>query len=70
PPQTLITLCHYAASRDGRFFPAPDAFLPERWLRRGPAHHPYASLPFGVGKRSCVGRRLAELEIHMALAQV
>lgn len=70
PPQTLITLCHYAASRDGRFFAAPDAFVPERWLRRGAAHHPYASLPFGVGKRSCVGRRLAELEIHMALAQV
>lgn len=69
-PQTLITLCHYAASRDGRFFPAPDAFRPERWLRRGPARHPFASLPFGVGKRSCVGRRLAELEIHLALAQV
>ncbi|XP_040399726.1 25-hydroxyvitamin D-1 alpha hydroxylase, mitochondrial [Cygnus olor] len=70
PRKTLITLCHYAASRDGRFFPAPDAFRPERWLRRGPARHPFASLPFGVGKRSCVGRRLAELEIHLALAQI
>uniref|UniRef100_A0A8B9IGX8 Cytochrome P450 family 27 subfamily B member 1 n=1 Tax=Anser cygnoides TaxID=8845 RepID=A0A8B9IGX8_ANSCY len=70
PRKTLITLCHYAASRDGRFFPAPDAFQPERWLRRGPTRHPFASLPFGVGKRSCVGRRLAELEIHLALAQI
>ncbi|NWX48010.1 CP27B protein, partial [Steatornis caripensis] len=62
-PQTLITLCHYTTSRDGRFFPAPDAFRPERWLRRDLTSHPFASLPFGVGKRSCVGRRLAELEI-------
>ncbi|CAN8207286.1 unnamed protein product [Coccothraustes coccothraustes] len=89
PRQTLITLCHYATSRDSRFFPAPDAFRPERWLRhRGTAgdtagdmpedtpgdppgpRHPFASLPFGLGPRSCVGRRLAELQLHMALAQI
>ncbi|NXY52401.1 CP27B protein, partial [Ceuthmochares aereus] len=68
--QTLVTLCHFATSRDGRVFPAPDSFQPERWLRGDATRHPFASLPFGVGKRSCVGRRLAELEIHMALAQV
>ncbi|NXQ23688.1 CP27B protein, partial [Alaudala cheleensis] len=86
--QTLITLCHYSTSRDSRFFPAPNAFLPERWLRHRdtgdtsgdtpgdtPGHphgprHPFASLPFGLGPRSCVGRRLAELQLHMALAQV
>ncbi|NXF28188.1 CP27B protein, partial [Rhodinocichla rosea] len=94
-PQTLITLCHYATSHDSRFFPAPDAFRPERWLRHGDTpgdtegtagdtgdtpgdtagdtpgpRHPFASLPFGLGPRSCVGRRLAELQLHMALAQV
>ncbi|NXI38449.1 CP27B protein, partial [Galbula dea] len=70
PLQTLITLCHYATSRDARLFPDPDSFRPERWLCRDSTHHPFASLPFGVGKRSCVGRRLAELEIHQALAHV
>ncbi|NXQ92666.1 CP27B protein, partial [Nyctibius grandis] len=69
--QTLITLCHYATSRDSRLFPAPDAFVPARWLRGGTATpHPFASVPFGAGKRSCVGRRLAELEVTEALAQV
>ncbi|NXR54689.1 CP27B protein, partial [Hippolais icterina] len=66
--QTLITLCHYAMSRDSRFFPAPDAFRPEH--TPGHLRHPFASLPFGLGPRSCVGRRLAELQLHMALAQV
>ncbi|PKK16692.1 25-hydroxyvitamin D-1 alpha hydroxylase, mitochondrial-like, partial [Columba livia] len=53
-----------------RHFPAPDSFRPERWLRRDVPCHPFASLPFGVGKRSCVGRRVAELQIHQALAQI
>ncbi|XP_053907695.1 25-hydroxyvitamin D-1 alpha hydroxylase, mitochondrial [Cuculus canorus] len=70
PRQTLVTLCHFATSRDGRVFPEPNSFLPERWLCRDAARHPFASLPFGIGKRSCVGRRLAEMEIHMALAQI
>ncbi|KAK2514463.1 hypothetical protein Q9966_015704 [Columba livia] len=70
PRKTLITLCHYATSRDSRHFPAPDSFRPERWLRRDVPCHPFASLPFGVGKRSCVGRRVAELQIHQALAQI
>ncbi|NXJ87005.1 CP27B protein, partial [Trogon melanurus] len=69
-PQTLITLCHYATSRDRHLFPAPDAFRPERWLRRDAARHPFASLPFGLGKRSCIGRRLAQFEVGLALAQV
>ncbi|KAM3657340.1 LOW QUALITY PROTEIN: 25-hydroxyvitamin D-1 alpha hydroxylase, mitochondrial [Ammospiza maritima maritima] len=77
PRQTLITLCHYATSRDSRYFPPPDAFRPERWLRHGDSgdttpgpRHPFASLPFGLGPRSCVGRRLAELQLHLALAQI
>lgn len=70
PPQTLVTLCHYATSRDPAQFPEPNTFRPARWLGEGPAPHPFACLPFGFGKRSCMGRRLAELELQMALAQV
>ena len=70
PHQTLVTLCHYATSRDPSQFPEPNTFRPARWLGEGPAPHPFASLPFGFGKRSCMGRRLAELELQMALAQV
>uniref|UniRef100_A0A8C9AJ15 Cytochrome P450 family 27 subfamily B member 1 n=1 Tax=Prolemur simus TaxID=1328070 RepID=A0A8C9AJ15_PROSS len=70
PKNTLVTLCHYATSRDTAQFPEPNSFRPARWLGEDPAPHPFASLPFGFGKRSCIGRRLAELELQMALAQI
>uniref|UniRef100_UPI00358E377C sterol 26-hydroxylase, mitochondrial-like isoform X2 n=1 Tax=Myxine glutinosa TaxID=7769 RepID=UPI00358E377C len=71
PKGNLITLCTFVASRDPEEFPEPTSFKPERWLRTGPRlHHPYASLPFGYGVRACIGRRLAELEVHLTLARL
>ncbi|XP_061089529.1 sterol 26-hydroxylase, mitochondrial-like [Conger conger] len=70
---TQFHLCHYAASHLESEFPDAERFIPERWLRGNPAqsrHHPYSSIPFGVGVRACVGRRVAELEMYFALSRL
>ncbi|PSN42871.1 putative cytochrome P450 49a1 [Blattella germanica] len=55
-------------------FPQPEKFLPERWIKSEacPAHkiHPFVSLPFGYGRRTCLGRRFAEAELHILLAKI
>lgn len=54
------------------YFPRPTEFIPERWLRDTPGRltNQFASIPFSVGTRMCVGRRLAEQEVYVLLARL
>uniref|UniRef100_A0A8C0BV18 Cytochrome P450 family 27 subfamily C member 1 n=1 Tax=Buteo japonicus TaxID=224669 RepID=A0A8C0BV18_9AVES len=71
-PQTQLALCHYATSYSEENFSMANEFRPERWLRKDNLDRVdnFGSIPFGYGIRSCIGKRIAELEIHLALIQL
>ncbi|XP_058665765.1 cytochrome P450 27C1 [Ammospiza nelsoni] len=72
PKGTQLALCHYATSYSEENFSVANEFRPERWLRKDNLDRVdnFGSIPFGYGIRSCIGKRIAELEIHLALIQL
>lgn len=70
PAGTFLVVGLQSIYKDERYFPNPDQFLPERWLNKDEKYHPFAFVPFGVGTRSCIGRRLAEQEIVCLIAEI
>ncbi|KAF6217028.1 hypothetical protein GE061_001381 [Apolygus lucorum] len=70
PKGTQIVFQHYAISNSNDYFEDAESFKPERWLAKNNNYHPFASLPFGFGKRMCLGRRFADLELQTLIAKV
>ncbi|KAH8383165.1 hypothetical protein KR009_007127, partial [Drosophila setifemur] len=69
--QTLVLLSLYTAGRDASHFEQPDRVLPERWCMGNSeqVHHSHGSLPFAIGQRSCIGRRVALKQLHSLLGR-
>nr|UYL69088.1 cytochrome P450 315a1 [Colaphellus bowringi] len=73
PQNTLIVMSIYTSGRSKKYFADPDQFRPDRWLRNNLVSNTVgqlASLPFGMGSRSCVGRKIAEIQFHVTLAKI
>ncbi|XP_072391690.1 probable cytochrome P450 49a1 isoform X1 [Diabrotica undecimpunctata] len=78
PKGTHVIFPHLVVSNVEEYISQPEKFIPERWLKSAhpgcPEHqekiHPFVTLPFGYGRRSCLGRRFAEVELNILLAKV
>ncbi|EDW85100.1 uncharacterized protein Dwil_GK12791 [Drosophila willistoni] len=68
---TMVLLSLYTAGRDASHFEQPQRILPERWFlgKSEQVHQAHASLPFAIGQRSCIGRRVALKQLHSLLGK-
>jgi cytochrome P450 len=67
PPAHLLG-CTYLVHHDPELYPEPQTFRPERFL--GEVRQAPTWLPWGAGRKSCVGRHFALLEMHTVLREV
>lgn len=70
PKGTVLMLNSQAIGVSEEYFDNGRQFRPERWLEEKSSINPFAHEPFGVGKRMCIGRRLAELQIQLGLCWI
>ncbi len=68
-PGDRIVMFAYGAHHDPRFWDAPEEFRPERFMdEAAKKRKPYTYLPFGGGKRSCIGGAMSQVENTLALS--
>jgi cytochrome P450 len=70
PAGTNIFMMQWITHRDGRFYPEPERFRPERWDEsiQGSELPRFAYFPFGGGPRKCIGASFAVMEGVLLLA--
>jgi cytochrome P450 len=68
PPGVILIACVYLLHHDPGVYPDPYAFSPERFLGQVPGT--YTWIPFGGGRRRCIGASFAQLEMKLVLRAV
>ncbi|XP_037824421.1 cytochrome P450 CYP12A2-like [Lucilia sericata] len=85
PKGTAVTMVSTALNYDELHYPRAKEYIPERWLRSENdsgnqnstqcphslrPSNPFVYLPFGFGPRSCIGRRIVEMELELGIARI
>jgi cytochrome P450 len=68
PPGVCLVPNAYLVHHDSEVYPAPYEFRPERFLDESPGT--YTWIPFGGGRRRCVGASFAMLEMQIVIRTV
>lgn len=70
PAGTDVMWSPYAMHRDPDVYPDPLRFDPDRWLPERPQPPRGAFIPFGVGKRMCIGDQFSLMEAVVITALI
>ncbi|XP_055539547.1 probable cytochrome P450 12a4, mitochondrial [Wyeomyia smithii] len=74
PKGTEVAMAAMILHQEDKYFDRARDFLPERWLKDSSSarknSHPFVYLPFGFGPRTCVGKRLAMMEMEILISRV
>ncbi len=67
-PGDRVVIFGYGAHHNPKFWDDPEAFQPERWMDKGKKQVKLSYIPFGAGKRSCIGGAMSQVENTLALS--
>ncbi|XP_017490487.1 PREDICTED: cytochrome P450 315a1, mitochondrial-like, partial [Rhagoletis zephyria] len=75
PKGQLVVISLYTSGRKEEYFEKPAQFQPERWIRdqetgKHQVKDNFACLPFGLGVRSCIGRRVADVQMQLFISRM
>ncbi|OQV16719.1 Cytochrome P450 2J6 [Hypsibius exemplaris] len=70
PKGTQVMLHLYSILHDPELWTDPETFCPERFLHDGLIKIPDYWVPFGMGRRSCIGEQLARKELFLIFANL
>ena len=72
PADEQVHISVISAHRDERYYDDPKSFRPDRWTDNFEEEElpEFAYIPFGGGRRTCIGREFASLEAVLVLATI
>ena len=70
PKNSVIIGSLIAVMHDPKHFDQPENFSPDRFIKNGKFVRDPRVCPFSTGLRSCIGKKLAQLEVFSYAAHV
>lgn len=66
----VVMLCPFALHQHPHFWENPTEFNVENFEKQAAAGKSFVYIPFGQGKRTCIGQAFANMQLHFILVQL